>query len=1578
MARIVCQVIHRPGRVTFVWSEGAASFEPYHFEGHVLQRLYQAAREGRQALSRCVPASDPRTALELARAGHRLFQTLFPPHGEGPHQAREILHWLHDLYNRQELTTLDLLGDMPGRIPWNIVYDQLPDEQAFESGDPAARRHFWGLQYALAAGRRVNPLRMASVLESPSIVLAADPVLLERLPLAQRKLGDFAIAGELSVVDTATSLRNKLQEQAPDILYILARMDRGGLLLGDERITTAELRDLLSEAREGNPDPLVLLQACGDPAQWETWECFLGSSVHNLAGVVTSEVPLAAEAAHGIGLAVLTQFLQSRQGIGQVLKEARAAHDLAGLAYSAFCPAHVKVARDETTEPDIPGPKPIPLPAEPYRPLAPFEAEDRALFTGREDDTVRCAGLLDEAATRGLLLHGAAGVGKSSFLRAGIIPHLETEAVGYWALRDRTPEEGIATESACPVVAIRPGSDLTGQLAAALCAFCAQPYTYTTPTGQTVMVELPRILEGGHEPGASEAIADPAHAPKEPPPLNEGPVNPARLWRLLQNDSELLGKLLDDITRRLPFELVLLIEQGEDLVTQVTEPAEKKRRGLALEMLAALWRSPARCKVLMEIRTEHLGRLSQFFPPGKETWRGYFLGDLREEQMIQALVLPTSSEPVSYSNEIPFQKYGFSFENGVAEDAVREAVQAARDRQSAPLPLIQALGSLLKEKVQRRATTAVNKGDLKDMSPVGDAVARHVEARIRDLPVPRDAQKMFRTLLEELYARNTDGTLTRELVPYEDLARSWKTPVSFRDAVDAASDQGLVEVSQLLVDGRERLYVGLPQESLARVADQWQEDRKRQAFGRTKVMDTLWIMIPMVLLAAALVWTFGRRSSPATAEDEGDDAKNREQMVTQLKFLLKERENARWPLYVGAVARAEEAWRAGNTLQARQHLLSQQALVEGGKDESREMDLRGFDWYYLWRKIHGEGRRLLGHRGVVAAVAVSPDGKTAASASLDGTLKLWNLAKGEENATLKGHEGPIHAVAFSPDGKTLASAGADKTVRLWDATAGQDKHAVVTKEQKLLAGHKDAVLALAFGKDPQVLASGGADKLVILWNADKGKEDSWEQSGAVQALAFAPGGKQLAVGGAGANIVVRDIAAAKVVTTIETPGPITALLFGPEENSLISGGVDKTSAGEAGIIRFWNYSSGKETGGPLRHVSAVLALGHVPKTKLLASAGKDTLIRLWTMEGKEQGILQGHLGWVGCLAVSPDGARLVSGSYDGTAKVWDGPSAQAPDSISAHEQGVQALAFSGDSRIVASAGGDGTIKFWDPGTGTELGKLSGLGNVTSLAFTAKGSKLAAGTLSDKEAGGVKVWDVTLDPKDGLKTKELPALQGHSKGVSCLTFAPDDKTLATGSADKTVILWDVESGKPRHTLKGHQKEVLFLTYNQDGKYLMTAGKDNVVFTWATDSGKLGRVPIALSGAPLTAMAYCPPTDELITASADQTLRLWEADSPKTLHAFRQLRPHTQAITCLVLGPGRDVFASGSTDGTIKVFNLRFLKDVNPQIIGEERMTFRGHTSGVRALAISPDRLTIASGDLSGRIRFWRAAAASAVE
>ncbi|HWY88507.1 MAG TPA: hypothetical protein VNX28_17475, partial [Gemmataceae bacterium] len=115
VARIVCQILHRPNRVTLIWSAGTASFEPYHLQDVEVETLYQAARAARRQLARLVDGHDPQAAADLAAAGHQIYKCIFRHNANDP-QAREIQNWLNDLRDRNGVVSLDMLGDMPGRI----------------------------------------------------------------------------------------------------------------------------------------------------------------------------------------------------------------------------------------------------------------------------------------------------------------------------------------------------------------------------------------------------------------------------------------------------------------------------------------------------------------------------------------------------------------------------------------------------------------------------------------------------------------------------------------------------------------------------------------------------------------------------------------------------------------------------------------------------------------------------------------------------------------------------------------------------------------------------------------------------------------------------------------------------------------------------------------------------------------------------------------------------------------------------------------------------------------------------------------------------------------------------------------------------------------------------------------------------------------------------------------------------------------------------------------------------------------------------------------------------------------------
>lgn len=1597
VARVVCQTIHRPKRLTILWSEGAASFEPYHLEGVALEALYEAARQARQRLAEAATADFSAAAGDLANLGHQLYRHLFQL--DSPGAAAQSVHaWWQDLVAKGGVASLEMVSDRTGCVPWNLVYDEVPDAAALAAGPgSAAWQHFWGFRFVLGVGRRVSPHRVFPYLDKPELLVALDPVLESELPGAERhQLDHFLTSRNVDVVRSVNALAERLREQVPDVLVVISRVERGRVLLGDHAASLRDVRQAMTDAEAGNPQPLVLLLGSGDTDAMASWECWLAAATSELSSVVAPETPASPALNIRAGLHWLAQFLQEGIDAGSALQATRQELGLSGLAFSAFCPPYVRVLA-EGREPDaeVPEPTVYHVPAKPYRGLMPFDREDRALFLGREDDTVRFARLLDEAGTRGVILHGGAGVGKASLLRAGVVPYLEDEALGYRAWRDRSDLANTLAERDYPTLALRAGGDLAGQLGAALSAFCAQPFTYGTPAGGAVTVDLPGILRR-HGRSAAPASNDliQANTPTAVQaltmiaagaPSNIVSILPtattaetAPLAATLAEDSTALGRLLDDITARLPFELAIVIEQADDLLTETTTKA-KERRQAALAMLADVSMAPARCKVILTLRTELVGRLGDGFATGKEraAWRDFYLAPLSAKALTESLLAPTATEPPLYAPDVPHERYRLAFAPGVMDKIVMDSEALAAQQQVGAVTLAQAACAFVAERAHERNQTLIRMEDLTDLRSIKKGrvdvgLDRYVAQRLAQLPVSNAAQRSLRILMGRLHARQADGVLTRPLLPARDLAQHWRGGDTLEKAVNAAAapEAGLLEVQHLRVGAREGLTIGLAHDGLAAWSALQKAEAERRQYARSRVIDALFILVPLMLLAVAVTYYLMRGQVREEQEAAAQAGKERE----FFKQYFAESHAAAAPLYAGALAQADQALRAGNMLRARQHLLSQQPFASMEKEQL--IDRRGFEWRYLWRLANPERQTLSGHRGLVNAVAAAPDNSLIATAGADGTVRLWNLKRqGEVGAIFTGHPSPVMAVAFAPDSKTLASADADGHVHVWDVKIGLDEPLQIEQTRKQLVRHKGAVNALAFGQDANTLLSGGADKTVLVWDVAAGEPKATlkDHVAPIQAVAAAPGGKTFASADGEQSIIVWDGDGWKKTTSIKAPGAVAGLAFAPDGAVLAAAGHDALAGGTTGAIRFWDAKSGKEATPTIHHSAGFFGVSFKPKSTIVVAAGKDHTVRAWDMKtGHEQLALRGHLGWVKAIAVTPDGATVATSSHDNTVKLWDWTAAS--DTL-LHGAGIQALAISVDNELLASGGRDGVVKLWRTATGELAGEIKGHpGPITGLAFVADAApakeggnpvrKLVVGSFGDTGAGSVKIWDVALAFRK-LVTKEGPAFEGHAKGVLCLALAKN-QLLATGSADGTAILWDLANGRKKQSLSA-ENPVQTIAFSPSGSKLATGDRRGLVRLWDEVGGQFQKrgagKPVTAHVGGVHALIFRGEDYDFLSGGADLAIKHWAWKADRSPEAGLVARAYQQPIGCLAM-LGDTAFASGGWDGAVKFWDLR------DGPAAEERFTLLAHTGPVGALATTSNRQLLVSGGHDGKIRLWR--------
>jgi WD40 repeat protein len=1233
----------------------------------------------------------------------------------------------------------------------------------------------------------------------------------------------------------------------------------------------------------------------------------------------------------------------------------------------------------------------------PYRGLLPLEGADAGIFFGREAAIIealdRIRGMKDGAAPRLLVLLGASGAGKSSFLRAGLLPRLVRDDRNYLTLPVIRPERAAFNGEA-------------GLLRALATAF--DTYGLVIPRA-----EIRQAIKGGA----------------------------ATLRPLLQI---LIARVqatfvADDANTKAPV-LVLAIDQGEELFLSDGSVESTALLNLLREWLAD--DAPA-VLVVIAIRSDAYERLQTAkilqgvtqqtlsltpMPPGayqaviegpaarlKDTERPLVI----EPALTQALLSEIEEGGgrdalplLAFTLERLYLEYGarrrLSLKDYNALGRIKGSIEAAVER-----AFIAADTDARIPRHREARLALLRRGLIPCLAGIDPDTGspRRQKARISD--IPEDARLLIDLLVEQrlLSADVAEDTRERTIEPaHESLLRQWGSLQGWlqedfaalttletikraaRDwAANAKREDWLVHRAGRLEEGERLLErtdlagnLSLNERSYLLVCRQREdvERREKTASLERRLKLTRRFNIAAVLAAAIMAgvgfYAFAQKSKADLATASVILAKEAAEGATEKATLSLEQ--AEHNLKQAKVKEShflsrESTLAIANNDPVTAIGLALEALPKGNGDDTPYVADAEFALFMGIFQIR-ERRIFSGHDAPVLSVAFSPDSTRIVTASDDKTARLWDAATGAQLALLKGHDRVISAV-FSPDGTRVVTESADNTARVWDAITGTqvallkghggrvrgaifnpDGTRVATFSEDhtvriwnsttgaliaVLEGHGDLIFSLAFSPDGARIVTGSVDRTARVWDAATGSQMlllEWHDN-TVLAVAFSPDGASIVTASADATARVWNaVTGAPTTLLLGHEGPITSATFSPDGTRIVTSSYDTTA-------RVWDTVTGAQTALLKGHEGTVPSAAFSPDGKRIVTASWDDTARIWdTASGAQMAVLKGHERGVLSANFSPDGKRIVTGSYDKTARVWDTVSSASSAQIVLFRGkfNTAQVAVSPDGRRIAVAYFNSPAGVWDLATGAEIALFNGYEkNIKKAVFSPDSTRIV--TASDDKTA--RVWDAATGAQLALLKHDAPVLSA--------AFSPDGARIVTTSSDKTARVWDAATGAQLALLKGHEDSVYSATFSTDNTRIISASVDKTARVWDAATG--AQLALLKHDAPVLSAAFSPDGARIVTTSSDKTARVWNAGTGSQLAL---LKGHEDTVSSAAFNLNGTRIVTASRDATARIWDAT---------TGAQIGLLNGQERYLLSAAFSADDAHIVIASLEGPVRKW---------
>ncbi len=583
---------------------------------------------------------------------------------------------------------------------------------------------------------------------------------------------------------------------------------------------------------------------------------------------------------------------------------------------------------------------------------------------------------------------------------------------------------------------------------------------------------------------------------------------------------------------------------------------------------------------------------------------------------------------------------------------------------------------------------------------------------------------------------------------------------------------------------------------------------------------------------------------------------------------------------------------------------------------------------------------------IVHSVAFSGDDKTILIAGNDGVVRLLEKASGTEMVPGMQHPAPVTTATFSTDSKWIVTACGNHTAYLWEAASGKQWRAFQ---------HEDDVTCVGFSPDGKLILTGSADGYVRLWQIDSGTViDSIQQAADINNAVFSPDGKKILISCNDASPYIWDVTIKKEVPFIKAQvennlSVITNAIFNIDGTKILTTGTDSTlrvwdttatllavfkhndkitdaafspdgkwllTASDDKKARLWNIDMEAQAGAAMKHDGPVYSVCFSHDGKQILTAGWDKIIKLWNVEPAqaEKKFIFKHHGIVTTALFNKEGTKILSAGYDSTAKLWDRKTRQAIHTFT-HDGKINSAVFNNNGLKIVTAGDDSTVRTWDATTGKLIDVLKFNEKVHKAVYDANSRRL----LTVDHNNNISLWNAAAQPMTIIDSFQFET------EIADAVFSPDGKTLLIAGGDSAAHIVQASSGKELMSFK-HGEMVASAIFNTSGSKILTASWDRTARLWnATTGQQIGSSMVHQADA--RSAAFSADEKWIVTTAFDKATHLWNTATLKEIGLGKN---HKAALNGAVFSADNRWILTAGYDSTAELQEIKGDLDVPPAL------------------------------------------------